>query len=245
MDTYAGSLRNALDEVAKKVRSYKKDPNQKVDQNVHVLLDSCERAIFDIRISCGERLSYYQSESDYNKIINAPVWSSVELPEYDEPKMKDAHYKKHECLEATFPEWNTSFLDKILSTDMKATMSLLPYILTAYYFDMIDSIEVFPASNEKIIFDPVGNSDQNYNQSIRSLCQKLSLEHYIDTQCSTKHRHYLPSRIGNRQEYISLISDASRRFLQNYHAAKIIQAFIYSLFAHLCTLSPEIDKLVD
>ena len=242
---YNAFLSEAKDSIRNRIGSYRISGEKAPDESVCALLESCEAAIDAIQESFVAYTAAYYTADEYEKLKNDLSSWGVELDEYDSRKM--GQEKAKALKNCPFPMWDSAELNKVLSTNQKPVMKILPYILSAYYFDIISGVDVFPAHNTSILLYDSGNVEQGYSKSLNSLCQKLSLENYIESQCKVKFKHYRDEgqQPTDRNGYIEMISNSQNTHLMNYHAAKIMQAFIYSLFAHLCTLNTDIDNLVD
>lgn len=146
----------------------------------------------------------------------------------------------------TFPDLpDIDIMAELLGRAGKRTRKILPYLLTAYYlYAVAGKGNLAPKAREMIIAGDTKNS--NYERNLARLCGKFSLQSYL------RHQVLAMSKKSDSNDtakdgvaYRVEVANPQSGLPDALHAAKFIQAFLYCLFAELCSRNEQISQEID
>lgn len=240
-------LHNALNQIQEFIKGKNKDKNG--DEAIEEVVECCDNIFAEMTVLYCPNLQVAKNakanKSDFRQDIEnekEKLFPYIEIADSQE----EAPFSKYlPAVEMIFPPFINPFypLQKALDTSKGDVVSLLPYLLSAYYLSLYRSPLV--DSVGKAIFQEAEDQfrDKNFGTNVKRFVSRFSCENRIQSYLDNKRMHE-PAELRKLKSQAELVEYLRKTVSPMIYYSQFIKAFIYSACATACAEKfDQIDKI--
>lgn len=240
-------LHNALNQIQEFIKE--KSTDKSGDEAIEEVVECCDNIFAEMTVLYCPNLQVAKNvkanKSDLHQDIEnekEKLFPYIELADSQE----EAPFSKYlPAVEAIFPPFINPFypLQKALDTRKSDVVSLLPYLLSAYYLSLYRSPLVDGVG--KAIFQEAEDQfrDKNFSTNVKRFVSRFSCENRIQSYLDNKRMHE-PAELRKLKSKAELVEYLRKTAPPMVYYSQFIKAFIYSACATACAEKfDQIDKV--